>query len=110
LAVEREDVSWQKINCTYGVSKILSHRNKSYLVPNALIKSIKEKLNQAGTLVPQKKQFSKNDNVRIKCGPFDDFLATVESINRDQRVWVLINVMGQAARTLIKAEKLEYTD
>jgi len=108
VAFKKEDTPWQKINCTYGVSKLLTLNSEPYLVQNTLIADIMARCNQAGVLLPQK-QFSKDDSVRLVSGPFDNFLATVESIDENQRVWVLIDLMGQATRTLVKAEKLRYT-
>jgi len=107
VAFEKEDTPWHKINCTYGVSKLLTLNSAPYLVPNTLIADIMARCNQARILLPQK-QFSKDDTVRLVSGPFDNFLATVESIDENQRVWVLIDLMGQATRTLVKAEKLRY--
>ena len=107
VAFERENTPWHKINSTYGVSKLLTLNSEPYLVPNILITDIMARCNQAGVLLPQK-QFSKDDSVRLVSGPFDNFLATVESIDENQRVWVLIDLMGQATRTLVKAEKLKY--
>ena len=107
VASEKENMAWHKINCTYGVSKLLTLNNEPYIVPQALITAIMSRCNPLGVLL-QHKQFSKNDRVRIVSGPFDNFLATVESIDKSQRVWVLIDLMGQAPRTLIQAEKLKY--
>ena len=108
VAFERENTSWYKIKSTYGVSKFLTLNSEPYLVPITLITDIKARCNQAGVLLPQK-QFSKGDSVRLVSSPFDNFLATVESIDQNQRVWVLINFMGQATRTLVKSEKLKYS-
>ena len=108
VAFESENAPWYKINSTYGVSKLLTHNSEPYLIPNTLITDIMVRCDQAGILLPQK-QFSKDDTVRLVSGPFDNFLATVESIDENQRIWVLIDLMGQATRTLVKAEKLKYT-
>ena len=63
---------------------------------------------QSGGSIASKKQFSKGDSVQLVSGPFENFLATVESIDANQHVWVLIDFMGQATRTFVKAEKLKY--
>ena len=108
VAFEEGSMLWHKINSTYGVSKLLTIFNEPYIVPNTLIAAIMARCNHAGVLLP-KKQLSKNDRVRLISGPFDKFLATVESIDEDQRVWVLIDLMGQKTRTLVKVEKLKLT-
>ncbi|MDA8760489.1 transcriptional activator RfaH [Amylibacter sp.] len=108
VAFEKQNTPWHKINCTYGVSKLLTLNNEPYLVSNNLMAHIMARYNQEGVLLPQK-QFSKDDNVRLISGPFDNFLAKVESIEENQRVWILIDLMGQATRTLVNAEKLKHT-
>jgi transcriptional antiterminator RfaH len=107
VAFEKENESWHKINSTHGVSKLLTLNSEPYLVQNTLITAIMARCNQAGVLLPQK-HFSKNDSVRLVSGPFDNFLATVVSMDKNQRVCVLIDFMGQASRMLIKAEKLKF--
>jgi transcriptional antiterminator RfaH len=108
VAFEKETIKWHKINCTYGVSKILTFNNEPYIIPEVLIFNMMAQCNQAGVLLPQK-IFSKHDKVRLVSGPFDNFLATVESIDKNQRVWVLIDLMSQSTRVLVNAEKLQYT-
>ena len=105
VAFEKESIPWHKINCTYGVSKLLTINNRPYIAPHSLIDGIKARCDQNGVLLPQK-HFSKGDKVRLVSGPFDDFLATVESIDKNQRIWVLMDFMGKTARTIINPEKL----
>jgi len=107
VACEKENIAWHKISCTYGVSKLLTFNHEPYLVSQALITAIMLRCNSAGVLLSQK-QFSKDDRVLLVSGPFDNFVATVEAIDQNQRVWVLIDIMGQATRTLVQAEKLKY--
>ena len=39
-------------------------------------------------------------------GPFSNFIATVDTIGPDQRIWVLMDFMGQKTRMQVTAEKL----
>ena len=109
VAIERKDMPWQKINSTYGVSKLLTLTEEPYIVDDNVVSSIMANCNHDGVLLPQK-QFSKDDCVRIISGPFDDFFAKVLSIDKNQRIWILINIMGQATRTLVKAKQLKYAN
>lgn len=108
VAFEIKNMSWHTINYTYGVSKLLTHDNQPHIVPDDLIFNIMARCNQEGVLLPPK-QFSKGDSVRFVSSPFHNFLATVESIDKNQRVWVLMDLMGQLTRTLVKADKLKYS-
>jgi transcriptional antiterminator RfaH len=47
------------------------------------------------------------DAVRLASGPFAEFVATVEKISPDQRVWVLLDLMGRTARMAVKSEALQ---
>lgn len=104
---ESKKTLWHKINNTIGVSKLLTLNNLPCVVPDNLITNIKTRCNKARVLVP-KNQFSKDDNVRIVSGPFDNFLATIECIEKNQRVWILMDLMGQEIRTMIDTKKLEH--
>ena len=46
---------------------------------------------------------SPGDLVRIQTGPFADVVTRIESLDRDGRVGVLLEVMGQAVRVTMAA-------
>jgi transcriptional antiterminator RfaH len=108
ISNEINQTPWHKVNCTLGVSKLLTLNNAPHFVPQSIISNIMAKCNQKGVLVSPN-HFSNGDSVRLIDGPFNDFLGTVETINKDQRIWILLELMGQARRTSIKAEKLKYS-
>lgn len=46
------------------------------------------------------------DQVAITHGPFADFVAEVEKIDPDRRVWVLMDLMGSQTRVAVGADQL----
>ena len=108
VAFKGENIKCNKINSTYGVSKVLTLNGKPYIIPESFMIKLISQCDQSGVLLPQKK-LSKNDRVRIVSGPFNNFLATVEAVEKSQRVWVLIDLMGQATRTSVKTGDLKHT-
>ena len=106
VAFDRKNMPWHKINNTLGVSKLLTLNNEPYIIPKTLITNMMAQCDLGGIFHPER-QFTKGDSVRFISGPFDSFLATVENIDKNQRVWVLIGLMGQSTRTIIKIEKLK---
>ena len=48
--------------------------------------------------------------MQIMNGPFANFLATIDSTDKDQRVWILIDLMGQTTRALVMNKKLKHTE
>ena len=55
--------------------------------------------NSGGKLLPPK-QLTKGDAVQLLTGPFANYIAKVETIDAEQRVWVLMELMGQITRDL----------
>ena len=46
------------------------------------------------------------DAVEISGGPFAEFVATVENVDPDQRVWVLLELMGRTMRVAVHPDAL----
>ena len=55
-----------------------------------------------GKLIPPK-LLNPGDQVAMTQGPFADFVAEVEKIEPDQRVWVLLDIMGGKTRVAVDA-------
>jgi len=45
--------------------------------------------------------------VEMLTGPFANFIATVDSIDPEQRIWVLMDFMGQQARMQVTVDQLQ---
>lgn len=89
--------SWRSINATHGVSRAVSLDGHYRPVPGALIAGIKARCSPDGLFQANDPLF-KGDQVQIQKGPFASFFAEVESLAPDQRVWVLIDLLGQKSR------------
>ena len=88
---------WRKINCTMGVSRLVSFGNTLHPLPFDLIYGLMQRCDPKGNLLPPK-QLQPGEQVEITSGPFTKFVATVEKIATTQRVWVLLDYMGQKTR------------
>lgn len=58
----------------------------------------------SGTLLPPK-SLNEVDSVEMLTGPFANFIATVDTIDPEQRIWVLMDFMGQKTRMQITADQ-----
>ena len=99
-------IAWTKINSTYGVSKILAYNNKPAEISFDLILELKTryeiKINQT-----KKENLQRGDSIKFFAGPFADLIAKVESVEENNRIWVLLEAMGGYQRLkLQKADKL----
>ena len=96
---------WRQINATLGVSKLVSVAGRPQPVPNTLVNALLERCDEDGKLLPPE-TFSPGEQVRLRSGPFASFVATVEKMQPDRRVWLLLEFMGQATRIQVDADIL----
>jgi transcriptional antiterminator RfaH len=96
---------WRAINATYGISRLVSFGADPAPVPLDLICGLMLRCDAKGKLLPPR-LLNPGDRVRLTEGPMADFAATVEAMAPDQRVWVLIDIMGRTARVAVQAEAL----
>jgi transcriptional antiterminator RfaH len=85
---------WTKINSTIGVSKLVSFNGNPKLLPPQLIAGLMLRFYASGTFLPQK-SLSKGDCMELLTGAFAKFIATVETIDQKQLIWVLMDFMGK---------------
>ena len=101
-------LSWTKINSTYGVSKILAYNKKPSEISSDLILELKKRY-QININPTQKVNLKKGDSIKFYAGPFVDLIAKVESVEKNNRIWVLLEVMGLKHRLNLKnIEKNKY--
>lgn len=96
---------WRSVNSTYGVTKLVSFGKDPAQVPHELVSELKQRCDESGALLPPQ-ILNPGDQVTLTKGPFAHFVAEVEKIAPDQRVWVLMDVMGGQTRVAVGADQL----
>ena len=97
IRFNRAESKWNKINSTYGVSRLITFNSTLKSIPTNIVDSLMERYDLSGKLLPIKK-LKKGDQVRVLTGPFADFIATIETYEADHRIWILMDLMGRKAR------------
>ena len=105
VAFNPESGPWRQINCTTGVSKLVCFGDQPNPIPLDLISGLMARCNSVGKLLPPN-QFNKGEAVQLLTGPFANYIAKVETIDAEQRVWVLMELMGQLTRISIDPNQL----
>ena len=95
-----------KINSTLGVSRLVSSGGKPKPVPEELVRGLMARCNPSDELLPPK-YFAKGDTVEFLRGALASFVATVEMISSDQRVWVMMELMGRSTKVQASVEQLK---
>ena len=88
------DESWYVVRNTPGVTSFVGSGNRPTPLVEAEVKKI---LKQMGVEAPKfKLQFSKGQSVRVKDGPFAEFIGTVDEVNPEKnKVKVLVSIFGR---------------
>lgn len=96
---------WRKINSTLGVSRIVTSGDTPGIVPNTFIQALKSRSDTSGKIVALS-DFVPGDRVEIVQGPLAEFVGTVEKIDPQKRVWILLDIMGQTSRVQLAPDHL----
>ncbi len=106
VALDAAQGHWRAVNSTYGITRLVSFGNRPAPVPDALVAELQARCDESGKLLPPG-QFSPGDRVRVMSGPFSGFLSEVESMASEQRVWLLMDIMGAATKVGVDCAQLQ---
>ena len=105
IRFDRAESEWQKINNTYGVSRLITFNSILKSIPTIFVDHLMKRYDLSGKLIPIKK-LKKGDQVTVLKGPFADFIATVEKYEADQRIWILMDLMGGKTKIQTPSDNL----
>lgn len=97
VAVDLRSARWRAINSTQGVTRLVSFGGRPAPLPAGLAEQIALQCDADGVLRPVS-DLEPGCAVLVTEGPFAGFIAEVEAIDPDRRVWVLLDLMGHQTR------------
>ena len=106
ITFDRKKYGWHKINNTYGVSQLVTFNSILKSIPTTFVDNLMERCDLSGKLIPVK-NLKKGDKVKILEGPFANFIATVEKYATDQRIWILMDLMGRKSKIQTQSDTIQ---
>jgi transcriptional antiterminator RfaH len=106
ISFDRTEPKWHKINNTYGVSRLITFNSILKSISSTFVEDLKRRYDLSGKLLPMQK-LKKGDQVTVLKGPFANFIATVEKYEADQRIWILMDLMGRKAKIITPPDALK---
>ena len=88
---------WRAINATPGVSRLVRFGDAPPPLPASLVADLMLRCDDRGHLLPPE-DLAPGDRVRIARGPFASFVTTVERVDAERRVHVLLEMLGRRTR------------
>jgi transcriptional antiterminator RfaH len=96
---------WRSVNSTNGITRLVSFGKEPAQVPLDLVSQIVRRCDTNGNVLPTT-LLNPGDKVAISSGPFADFVAEIEKVEADQRVWILMEMMGSRTRVAVAHDQL----
>jgi transcriptional antiterminator RfaH len=109
IRFNRAETKWHKINNTYGVSRLITFNSILKSIPTSFVDSLMKRYDLSGKLLPIQK-LKKGDQVTVLKGPFANFIATIEKYEADQRIWILMDLMGRKTKIQTPSDNLTLSD
>lgn len=97
---------WHKINNTIGVCRLICQNGIPKSVPSDVVSALISRCDGYGRLLPPT-GLEIGDSVEFQSGALANFIATVETIDRNKRIWVLMDIMGQSTRVQVASEQIK---
>ena len=98
--------NWSPINSTKGVSHFVKFGLNFAKVPTSVIKFIKANQHITTEKLINLNKFKPGDKVQISDGVFNNFVAIFESYKSDERVILLMNLLGREQSLSFKKESV----
>jgi len=107
VAFDPATSAWRAINSTYGISRLVAFGGRvPAAVPHDLVAGLMARCDESGLLLPPQ-VLKPGDNVHVLSGPFAQFVATVDGLAPQQRVWVLLDILGSQTRVSVDVAQLQ---
>lgn len=104
------NMPWRRIRTTPGISQVLgSGTHGPSKVPREVVEGLVHRCDANGMLVSDQ-DLSVGDRIKIKSGPFADFVSSVEKIGEDARIHALLDFMGAQRRIAVDARHVTKLD
>jgi transcriptional antiterminator RfaH len=102
---------WRQVNSTRGVARLVRLGTEPSVVPNEIVKALMAQCDKQSILRPtseiQSSQLHAGNQAQVTQGPLSGFIATISNIEPNNRINILIEIMGQTTKVAINADALQ---
>ena len=102
---------WRQVNSTRGVARLIRLGAKPSVVQNKIVEALMARFDHQSILrqtsETQSSQLHAGNQAQVTQGPFSGFIATITDIEPNNRINILIEIMGQTTKVVINAGALQ---
>lgn len=99
ILVDIDETSWHPIRSTIGIRHLICHGNAPVPVPEGVIEDIMAREGEDGIVsAPSLPPFASDEPVRVTAGPFLGQIGFFECVSDDERIVILLEMLGRRIR------------
>jgi transcriptional antiterminator RfaH len=97
---------WHPIQSTIGITRLVANGDLPAVLSEAVIDGLKQREDAKG-FIRLEHRFAPGDKVRVSGGAFCDFLGLFDDISGDDRVAILLDLLGRKVRVILDVHNIE---
>jgi transcriptional antiterminator RfaH len=99
---------WHSIRSTFGITRLVANGDVPAVLPQAIIEGLKRREDANGFVqLERRPRFASGDKVRVLAGAFCDNLGLFEGINGQERVAILLDLLGRKVRVVLDMDNID---
>jgi len=108
VAVDMATQRWHSIRSTIGITKLVANGDVPAVVPQAIIEGLKRREDANGFVqLERRPRFASGDKIRVREGAFCDALGLFDGITGQERVAILLDLLGRKVRVVLGMDVIE---
>ena len=105
VQLDANEGPWCKINSTRGIARLVRLGAEPSVVPDAIIANLMARCDEMG-IIQDAGALVVGDRAQVTQGPFSGFAATIADVEANDRIYILMDIMGQSTKVSIDAKAL----
>lgn len=107
VALDLASQGWRSIRSTCGVSDIVCFGDRPAPLPTGFVESLRNREDASGCLGVVRQNVQRGDSIVVLEGPFSHLLGVCEAVAENERVTILLELLGRKVRVVLDGDMVE---